>query len=117
MSHAITRDVTIVNQKGLHARAAAKLVKLCGQYKCDISVSRNGVDAPGRSILDLLMLAASQGKSVTITCDGSDAPLAMEQVADLIRRGFDEEQCGCDITAMQQDAIAADGLQHGCCRD
>lgn len=92
----LTRDLTIINRKGLHARAAAKLVKLCNQYECDVTVSRNDMDAPGRSILDLLMLAAAQGKSVTIRCDGADADAAMNDLSDLIARGFDEEDCCCE---------------------
>lgn len=92
----LTRDLTIINRKGLHARAAAKLVKLCGQYECDITVSRNDIDAPGRSILDLLMLAAAQGKSVTVTCDGTDADAALDALSDLIGRGFDEADCCCE---------------------
>ncbi len=104
----ITRDVTIVNRKGLHARAAAKVVKLCSQFQCEISVSRNDLQAPGRSILDLLMLAAAQGKSVTIACDGADAQVAMDELADLIGRGFDEEDCTC---------TDENALQNGCCSD
>ena len=98
MSLHLTRELTIINRKGLHARAAAKFVKTCGQFQCDVTVSRNDIDAPGRSILDLLMLAAAQGKNITITCDGEDADAAINAISDLIARGFDETDCCCDDT-------------------
>lgn len=94
----LTRDLTIINRKGLHARAAAKVVKLCSQYACDITFSRNDTEAPGRSILDLLMLAAAQGKQVTVVCEGDDAQDAMDALSDLIGRGFDEADCACEDT-------------------
>ena len=96
MTSVVTRDVTIINRKGLHARAAAKVVKLCGQFQSDITFCRNDLCAPGRSILDLLMLVASQGKQVTISCTGIDAEAALHALDDLIGRGFDEEDCCCD---------------------
>ena len=99
MSPNLTRDLTIVNRKGLHARAASKMVRLCGQFQCDITLSRNEVTAPGRSILDLLMLVAGQGKQVTVTCIGADAEQALDAISDLITRGFDEEDCCCDEAA------------------
>jgi phosphocarrier protein HPr len=95
VSAPLIRDVTIINRKGLHARAAAKVVKLSNQFTCEITFSRNGLDASGRAILDLLMLAASQGKDVTIQCDGADAQDALEALSDLLNRGFDEEDCVC----------------------
>ena len=109
----ISRDVTIINRKGLHARAAAKVVKLCSQFQCDVNFSRNDMTSPGRSILDLLMLAAAQGKSVTILCDGSDAQIAIDEISALIGRGFDEE----DYAEDNADSVSTDALQHGCCSD
>jgi phosphocarrier protein HPr len=85
------RTITIVNQRGLHARAAAKFSKLAAQYPSEISVSNGDIDAPGRSILDLLMLAASKGKQITITCQGTDAARALAALCDLVERGFDED--------------------------
>lgn len=87
---AVSKTVTIVNRRGLHARAAAKFSKLAAQFACDIDVARDSVNAPGKSILDLLMLAASQGKQITITCNGSDAQRALDALTDLVTRGFDE---------------------------
>jgi len=90
MMTTLQRTVTIVNMRGLHARAAAKFSKLATQYQCDIAVSRADVSAPGKSILDLLMLAASQGKDITIACTGVDAQEALDALSDLVERGFDE---------------------------
>jgi phosphocarrier protein len=86
----ITCNLKIVNRRGLHARASAKFSKLAGQYKCDIHVTCADVTAPGRSILDLLMLAASQGKEIAITCNGEDAEQAIDALSSLVERGFDE---------------------------
>jgi phosphocarrier protein HPr len=87
---AVTKTITIVNRRGLHARAAAKFSKLAAQFACDVDVSRDTMTAPGKSILDLLMLAASQGKEITIACDGADAQNALDALIDLVTRGFDE---------------------------
>ena len=86
----ITCNLKIVNRRGLHARASAKFSKLAAHYKCDVRVSCNDVTAPGKSILDLLMLAASQGKEIALTCDGEDAEQAIDALSDLVMRGFDE---------------------------
>lgn len=90
MMTSLQRIVTIVNMRGLHARAAAKFSKLAATFPCDITVSRADVIAPGKSILDLLMLAASQGKDITITCVGPDAQKALDALSNLVERGFDE---------------------------
>lgn len=84
------RTVTIVNLRGLHARAAAKFSKLAATFPCDITVERADIVAPGKSILDLLMLAASKGKEITITCTGPDAENALTALSELVERGFDE---------------------------
>lgn len=86
----LRRTVIILNRRGLHARASAKFAKLASLFHCDIHVERGDVNAPGKSILDLLMLAASQGKEITIICDGSDAEQALDALSDLVQRGFDE---------------------------
>ncbi len=90
MTTSFQKNVTIVNMRGLHARAAAKFSKLAATFPCDITVERGDVIAPGKSILDLLMLAASQGKEISITCNGIDAEKALAALVDLVERGFDE---------------------------
>jgi len=82
--------VTIVNRRGLHARAAAKFMKLAAQFQCDITVARNGTTVPGRSLMGLLTLGASQGKEIEIICTGIDAEKALAELTDLVTRGFDE---------------------------
>lgn len=91
MTAAAERTATIVNQKGLHARAAAKLAQLAGQFKSKIEVSRSGVTVSALSIMGLMMLAAAPGMSVDIRARGPDADAAAESIAALIAGGFGEE--------------------------
>ena len=88
---ALERTVTIVNRRGLHARAAAKLTKLAAHFHADITVQRNAARVPARSLMGLLTLGASQGKDVTLMAVGEDAQEALDQLCALIERGFDED--------------------------
>ncbi len=83
--------VTIVNQLGLHARAATKLVQLCQQFNARIELHQEGRVADASSVLALLMLASSKGKSLDVVTSGEQAELALAAVVGLIRNGFDEE--------------------------
>ena len=85
------RKVTICNQKGLHARAAARFVKTAGQFACEIWVRKNGTAVSGRSIMGLMMLAAASGTLVEITATGRDAAAAVEALSRLIECKFDED--------------------------
>ena len=85
------RIVTICNRRGLHARAAARFVKLADQFTAEITVSKNGAAVSGRSIMGLMMLAAGSGTAVELICEGPDAERALAALADLIGSGFDEE--------------------------
>lgn len=88
----------IVNQRGLHARAAAKLAKLASSFDCSIKVHHNSNTACGKDILDLLTLAASPGAEVTIeTFNGDDANKALKAITALIKNGFEEDQKLCPI--------------------
>jgi phosphocarrier protein HPr len=87
----LTRAATIRNQRGLHARAAAKFVKLANEYEADIQVRRGELIANGRSIMGLMMLSAGLGNEVEVTVSGRDAEKALMAVLDLIGRKFDEE--------------------------
>lgn len=80
----------IVNQKGLHARAAAKLVALANQFDARIEVSRNDMTANGESIMGLMMLAAAQHSTVELRAIGPEAKTAVEALAGLIAAGFYE---------------------------
>jgi phosphocarrier protein len=86
-----TRSVVIVNQKGLHARAAAKLVALAGQFDAHIEVSRNDLTANGHSIMGLMRLAAPQNSTVALSATGPEAEVAIEALAGLIAAGFYEQ--------------------------
>jgi phosphocarrier protein len=87
----LRRTVTICNRRGLHARAAARFVKLVDQFDADITVAKNGTAVSGRSIMGLMMLAAGPGSSIELRGSGPDAERAIAALADLICGGFDEE--------------------------
>lgn len=86
----LVKTLTIVNKLGLHARAATKLVQLANSYKCEIVLEQDSQQAPANSVLALLMLESSQGKQVTLICDGADAQVAMQNIENLIANKFDE---------------------------
>lgn len=89
--------VTVVNKRGLHARAAAKFVKLAGQFEADIKVTAvkgglaGGAVVSGRSIMGLMMLAAGPGAELAIAAEGADAKAALVALTRLVEQGFDEE--------------------------
>lgn len=82
--------VTIVNEKGLHARASAKLAKLAGRYESTITVRHEAESASARSIMDLLMLVAHQGCEIELTAEGVDAAEAVTALGALVAEGFGE---------------------------
>jgi phosphocarrier protein HPr len=83
-------EALIVNKLGLHARAAAKLTHLAGNYHCDIWISRSGRRVNAKSIMGVMMLAAGQGTSVKIEAEGEDAEQAISALAQLIADKFGE---------------------------
>ena len=83
---------TIVNMRGLHARAAAKICETASPFSAKITISKGGVTVGARSLMALLMLGAGKGSSVTITAEGEDADSALEAVRSLIEAGFHEEE-------------------------
>ena len=87
-----TKDLPIINRKGLHARASAKFVQLAELYDAEITVSRSGETAGGTSIMALLTLAAGQGTSVTVTTAGPDAEVAMTAIETLLANRFGEDE-------------------------
>jgi len=86
-----SRDVTVVNQLGLHARAAARFVHLATRYHAQIRVGRNTKVMDGKSIMGILLLAAARGTMITISADGPDERDAVEALAQLVASGFGEE--------------------------
>lgn len=85
------KSFTIINRLGLHARAASQLVQEANKYNSDIFVSRESHEVNGKSIMGILMLAATCGSEVTVKAIGSDSEVAIAGIGDLITRGFDEE--------------------------
>jgi phosphocarrier protein HPr len=84
------RTVTIVNLRGLHARAAARFAERAEAYDCEITVSRGGETVSGRSIMGLLLLAAARECDIDIATDGEDAEEAIEALCALVADGFGE---------------------------
>jgi phosphocarrier protein len=88
----IERELSIRNRLGLHARAAAKFVQMASRFKSEVKIRKNGEEVDGKSILGLLLLAASQGTHITIAVSGEDEDAAFAAVEGLIARSFDEDQ-------------------------
>ena len=88
---AVSRTVRIVNARGLHARASAKLVKVASAFDAEIEVVKDGQAVDARSIMGLLMLGAGIGSDVEIRATGDDAQAALDAVVALIEARFDEE--------------------------
>jgi phosphocarrier protein HPr len=87
----IEREADIVNQLGLHARAAAKLVHTASAYQSRVTISRDGEEVDAKSILGIMMMAAAHGSKITVRCQGNDEEAAMKAVTDLIANRFGEE--------------------------
>jgi phosphocarrier protein HPr len=87
----VRRTVTICNKRGLHARAAARFVKLAWQFDAEVWVAKNGSPVSGRSIMGLMMLAAGPGTALELRATGPEAERALEALADLVSGGFDEQ--------------------------
>lgn len=86
----MTREVVVPNALGLHARAAARFVQTAARFSAQIRVSRGGQTVDGKSLMGVLLLAASQGSSLTIDADGPDAGAALDALAALVAGGFGE---------------------------
>ncbi len=85
------RQVTIVNRRGLHARAAARLVQVAGEYDAEITLAKDGAEVSGLSIMGLMMLAASPGSTLELRASGDQAQQAADAIAALVAGGFDED--------------------------
>jgi len=86
-----TQTFTIRNKLGLHARAAALLVKTANHFEADVTVEKDGIEVNGKSIMGILMLAASKGTRITLKIQGKDAVQALQSLAELIDNRFGEE--------------------------
>ena len=86
-----TRSVTVVNQLGLHARAAAKFVHLAARFESRVRVGRDSKVMDGKSIMGILLLAASRGTTLTVFAEGPDEASAVDALVELVESGFGEE--------------------------
>ena len=86
-----SRSVTVVNQLGMHARAAAKFVHLATRYQAHVRVARDAREIDGKSIMGILLLAAARGSTITISADGIDEHEAVDALVALVQSGFQED--------------------------
>jgi phosphocarrier protein len=87
-----TREVTISNKLGLHARAAAKLVNIANGYNAEVTLEKKGQKINGKSIMGVMMLAASQGTTIRITVSGEEEEEALRSLIELIDDKFGEPE-------------------------
>ncbi|HHL45151.1 MAG TPA: HPr family phosphocarrier protein [Gammaproteobacteria bacterium] len=88
----INKELTIINKLGLHARAAVKFVNLAKEFDADIQLTANHRCVNGKSIMGIMMLAASRGTTITINIDGVDEKQALEQLEKLVQDRFGEPE-------------------------
>ena len=86
-----SKELTIVNRLGLHARPSAMFVKTAGKFRAEIWVEKDGERINGKSIMGLMMLAAGQGSKLLVTAEGPDADKAITEIEAIILRKFDED--------------------------
>ncbi len=87
----VQQEFEIVNKLGLHARASALFVKTASKFQAEVKLARESVEVNGKSIMGIMMLAASKGTKIRLTVDGPDEAEAMQVIGELIRDGFGEE--------------------------
>jgi phosphocarrier protein HPr len=87
----LEKDIPIINRLGLHARPAAMFVRIASRYRSEVWVAKEGEEVNGKSIMGLMMLAAGQGSTLHIRCEGADADKAMEELEELIKARFNED--------------------------
>jgi phosphocarrier protein len=85
------RELAVINRLGLHARAAAKLVHAAGAFSSQVYLAKDGEEVDAKSILGILLLAAAQGSTVTLRCEGADEEEAIETIASLFADRFGED--------------------------
>lgn len=86
----VSKELLIVNRLGLHARAAAQLVKAANQFTSEITIEKEAEQVNAKSIMGILMLAAACGSRIKVTVDGDDAEAAMSTIEELVNDGFGE---------------------------
>ena len=88
-----SQAVTVVNQLGMHARAAAKFVHLATRYESRVKVARDAREMDGKSIMGILLLAAARGSTITISAEGRDERGAVDALVALVQSGFGDDVC------------------------
>jgi phosphocarrier protein HPr len=86
------QEIEIINKLGLHARASAKLTQVASSFPCDVTVARNGRKVNAKSIMGVMMLAATRGSTITLETSGPEADKAMAAMVTLINNRFDEAE-------------------------
>src|SRR2546430_17556606 len=87
----LKKDIPIINRLGLHARPAAMFVRIASRYRSEVWVAKEGEEVNGKSIMGLMMLAAGQGSTLHIRCEGPDADKVMEELEELINARFHKD--------------------------
>ena len=87
----IQKQLTLINQLGLHARASMKLNDLANRFESVVYIQKNASKINAKDILEIMSLAASVGTTITLLCDGRDESSAIQAISELINRKFDEE--------------------------
>lgn len=87
----VTRELTVSNKLGIHARPAAMFVKTANRFECDVFVEKDGERVNGKSIMGLMMLAAGQGSKLRVRAEGPEAAQALLEIEQLIQSRFNEE--------------------------
>lgn len=86
----VNQEILIINRLGLHARAAAQLVKLANEYPCDIRLAKDGQNSDAKSVMEVLMLGATEGSTLKLSADGDKEEEALKSIVDLIAARFNE---------------------------
>ena len=91
MAAKLSKQLTVINKLGIHARPAALFVKVASKFECHIDVEKDGEIINGKSIMGLMMLAAAQGSKLTVTAEGHDAEAALKALEELFLQKFNED--------------------------
>ena len=87
----VSKELLIINKRGLHARASAKFVQTVDGYDAEVTVSKDGMTVGGTSIMGLMMLGAAKGSEITLHVEGDGSDMALEKLAGLVTDGFGED--------------------------
>lgn len=87
----VSKELTVINKLGIHARPAALFVKVASRFQCDITVEKDGEQINGKSIMGLMMLAAAQGSRLKLIAEGPDADAAVRELEQLFLQKFNED--------------------------